>query len=286
MSVFHYIENKQNFDFEKLQNQIRQEVTAVLFEQRSDDLSYFWIDKTSTRGVDVSFENGLIELRNTGMSNDADYHLTNSLAKIICSLFQGTLYEEYEGDDDIDDDSLRLVPLELPVFSEEKIKKIQLEDTNILRVIITQQQLPIAVFGPIRKTHFGTSFMEGLKSKTLEELKTIMHLVIINGNYNIPNYEYGNIMEMGEGENKKIVKLLTNKENCIIDKYDYLLIANDQEKLIAITNDTLNTILPESWKRVDEYTIVAPIIPDSEFQKLVIKAEALNQFADLEKMKE
>ncbi len=66
-----------------------------------------------------------------------------------------------------------------------------------------------------------------------------------------------------------------------IDKYDYILFPKNESEIIAITNDTLNTILPESWQRVDEYTIVAPILSEDEFEKLVAQAEKLDQYNEL-----
>ena len=103
----------------------------------------------------------------------------------------------------------------------------------------------------------------------------------MNVNYNWPDYDYGNVMEVGEGFETKIVKLLTNEANCIIDKYDYLLLTKSENELIALTNDDLNNILPESWQRVDEYTIVAPILADSAFLHLIAAAEQYNKIKEM-----
>lgn len=276
MGASHYIETKIPFDFDQLKNTVVRANQSIQFEQREENLCYFWLDKTSTRGVEVSFENGFVELRNTVMSNEADFQLTNSLAEAICSLFQGQLFEKYFGEDDEDDfdedEAIRLVPADLPVYTQQQMVEKQQQDTHILRAIITQRGAPITLFGPIRKTHFGVDFMNAFKDNTLEELVAIMHNRIKKVNYRLPDYGYGNIMETGEGDNIKTLKLLTNKTNCIIDAYDYILFRNGQDAVIAITNDVLNTILPESWKRVDEYTIVAPILPDDEFNILIANA--------------
>ena len=88
-------------------------------------------------------------------------------------------------------------------------------------------------------------------------------------------------MESGDGDNKKILKLITNQVDCMIDKYDYILFGKNEEEIIAIDNDTLNTILPSSWQRVDEYTIVAPMLSENEFMELKERAEKLNQFEEL-----
>ena len=42
---------------------------------------------------------------------------------------------------------------------------------------------------------------------------------------------------------------------------------------IIITNDILNTILPDNWTLVDEYTIVAPITDQYQWEKLLKQAK-------------
>jgi hypothetical protein len=48
-----------------------------------------------------------------------------------------------------------------------------------------------------------------------------------------------------------------------------------------ITNNNLNTILPKSWKRLDEYTIIASILREEDFSTLIVKAEPLNKEYEL-----
>jgi hypothetical protein len=280
MSVFHYIKTKDPIDFTILQKIIEHTLADVLYEQRSDILCYFWIDGASTRGVDVSVEDeGWIELRNTGFSSKEDYMLTNELANNIYNLYDGQLYinnDDY--DEENDDASLEYIPKEHPIFTTEDMESIPLKDTEVVSAMIMQLQQTITLFGPIRKVHFGPELLEKLSNKSNEALTTTLHQIILHINYQIPNYEYGNVLETGEDEDKKTLKLLVNLSDCIIDKYDYILFQKDNNKIIAITNDTLNTILPISWKRVDEYTIVAPILPENEFENLVAQAEKLNQY--------
>jgi hypothetical protein len=287
MSVLHYIKTKEPINFDILQKVIERTLADVEYEQRSETLCYFWIDGASTRGVDVSLEReNWIKLRNTGFSSKEDYVLTNQLANSICNLYDGHLYcdnEEY--DEDNDDASLEYLPKEHPLFTAEDMELIPLNDTEVVSAMAMQLQQTITLYGPIRKVHFGPELLAKLSDKSNEELTTILHEIILNVNYQIPNYEYGNVLEMEEGEEKKTLKLLGNFSDCIIDKYDFILFQKEDDKVIAITNDTLNTILPVSWKRVDEYTIVAPILPEDEFENLVAQAEKLNQYDELKNNK-
>lgn len=283
MSIYHYLQTQKTFDFEALYNRIAEQSPTVRFEQRAADTGYFWVDQRSTRGVEVTLENGLVTLRNTVLSNRHDYELTNFLAQAIAALFGGVLYETFDSeiiDEEDEDSGLRLVAREFPIFTSEQIDALQHNDTEVIRTIISQQDVPIAVFGPVRKTHFGPGMMAAHAHESIAGLTQILHNYILNGNYSLPDFDYGNVMQLGEGEDQKILKLLTNQTNCIIDKYDYILFAQ-ADHYIAITNDTLNTILPAAWQRVDEYTIVAPVLPQEEFEALVGRALVLNQVDEL-----
>lgn len=282
MSFSHYIKTNAPLDFILLQKIIKRTLGDVKYEQRAENLCYFWINQNSTRGVDVSIEDeNWVEIRNTSLSNGADYNLTNELVTSICNLYKGELYKENEYYNEDETDSEEFIVIQQPIFPQDQWHEKLVQDTSTLRIMISQLQLNMTLFGPIRKTHFGVHFINSFQEKTNEELAEIMANYCLNVNYNLPDYEYGNVMEAGEGEQTKILKILTNEANCIIDKYDYLLLSKSEDQIIAITNDDLNSILPESWERVDEYTIVAPILADTDFQNLIAKAEKYNKIKEL-----
>lgn len=98
--------------------------------------------------------------------------------------------------------------------------------------------------------------------------------LIIEVNYRIPDYDYGDIMKMKKSKkDTMILKLLTNRVNCIIDSYDFILLNTSKEEPIVITNDILNAILPSKWELIDEYTIVAPILEQREWVELLDNAK-------------
>ena len=130
--------------------------------------------------------------------------------------------------------------------------------------------------------------MKKWEERTPEALAIEMEQMILTINYQLPEYEYGNIMELSRDENnKKIIKLLTNNA-CVIDKYDYIILnkpnADDAEKIedfTFITNDDLLEILPETWKQLDEYQILAPELTMEEFEILKQKALSYNRLAEI-----
>lgn len=287
MSQSYYIKTELSFDFNLLQRVVERSLENVAHEQRAENLCYFWVHGASTRGVDVTLENeNFIEIRNTSMSNLADYALANQIVESICNLFTGILLgenSEYDEDENDEEHALSLIPIERPLYNDAEQNRATLHDATLIRTLISSQQQTIALFGPVRKVHFGSKIIEGYKDLNDVELFNAMEALIIKVNYSLPDYDYGNILQTGEGENIKILKLLTNEVDCIIDKYDYILF-NKNRELIAITNDTLNSLLPKQWELLDEYTIVAPIVPQTDFDRLVENAEKVNQMDELKKI--
>lgn len=267
MSIYHYIIPRNEFSFETLNKKISQTENTV-YEERGNKCYYYWIKNKSTRGVDVTIVENKIEIRNTVLSNSFDYELTNILIEKILEIADGTITNDEE-------ETIKT----FPIFNKNRITKIEINDCKIISLLSSTNK-DIAIYGPIRKVHFGIA-----TAKQLEQFKDIalrdkMFEIIKYVNYSIPNYEYGTIMEVGSEENKKIIKLLTNEVNCIIDKYDYILLQNDNPEVmpIFITNEILNSMLPSNWNLIDEFTIVAPIISYEEWQDLKLKAQLVDQF--------
>ena len=266
MSKNHYIIPEIKFNFSKL-NEAIENTENIKFEQRGEKTYYYWINFKSIRGVDVSIEDNFIEIRNTILSNQTDYSLTRILVENIIELTNGKLLDEEENEIEIKS-----------LFKNEEIKKFELEDCKHI-LMFSEIHEDIAIFGPIRQIHFGNRIHEKLKKLNDEDLKCEMFKIALNVQYNIPNYEFGNIMEVGNNEDdKKKMKLLTGKYDCLIDKYDYILINQDDEKPIMITNAILNTILPNSWELVDEFTIIAPTLNETEWLKLVENSKKYDEF--------
>lgn len=290
MSIIHYIKINKEVDFESLEKEIKKRLGDVECEQRGDDIFYFWLPEKSTRGVDFTFETeSWIEIRNTIASNQADYLLTNHLAEVFCQLFDGKLYKDNDDfEEDFDAPEDQFIEDSFPVFEQKKVENTILEDCKLIRVLINNGQAPITIFGPIRKVHFGDTLMKKWEERTPEALAIEMEQMILTINYQLPEYEYGNIMELSRDENnKKIIKLLTNNA-CVIDKYDYIILnkpnADDAEKIedfTFITNDDLLEILPETWKQLDEYQILAPELTMEEFEILKQKALSYNRLAEI-----
>lgn len=266
MSINHYIIPKRQFDFSLLNNEVAK-IDNVSIDFRGDNTYYYWIDKKSARGLDVTLENAQIEIRNTILSNKYDYMLTNQIVSDILNQTGGTIYDEEENE-----------IISFPLFDKNRIAELEKNDCKVIHTLSKEHE-NIEIFGPIRKVHFGKCLFEELKNYQDDSLSKKMFEIIENVNYLLPDFEYGNIMQVGEDEQKKTLKLITNEVDCIISKYDYILLNNpDNEKPIMITNQILNSLLPQKWVLVDEFTIVAPQINKNDWENLLKVAKKHDQF--------
>ena len=266
MSVIHNILTKKSLDILELSDFVSTIDNAVV-EDRGEGTYYFWTEGKSTRGFDITIDGDVIEVRNTILSNKHDYDLTNKVVEKILKLTDGLLINE-------DEEQVETLPL----FSDRKIFDTEINDCQLIQTL-TRETDDIAIYGPTRKVHFGKRLYETLKLYSGKELCDVMFDIILKVNYQIPDYDYGNVMQVGDSEDdKKIMKLLTNEVDCIIDKYDYILLHTSDETPIMITNEILNKILPSNWTLVDEFTVIAPMTSQTEWDKLLNTAKQYDKF--------
>ncbi|MCG9910867.1 MAG: hypothetical protein MH137_06145 [Flavobacteriales bacterium] len=267
MSIIHKIIGNTPLDFEKL-NLLIKNINGAAFSYRDDGSYYYWIENHSTRGVDLTPESDYIEIRNTLLSNIHDYELTNKLVSQIKFLTNGIVLNE-------DDEPVEGYPLFKPQFIEKQIQ----QDCNIVQALLGLGE-EITIYGTKRKVHFGKHIFNKWKDLSGENLTKAIFDLIEKVNYYIPDYDYGQVIQVGDDDEPKFIKLITNAFDCIVDKYDYIMLHNEEDEAVMITNDILNTILPEEWQRVDEYTLVAPIIKTEHWEKLLASARQLNIFEE------
>lgn len=266
MSVIHNIITNKPLDLSRL-NDFVSTIDKAVVEDRGEGTFYFWTKGKSTRGFDITINGDVIEIRNTILSNRHDYELTNQVVEKIINLTDGLILNEDE--EQVSD---------LPVFDDKRISEAEIHDCETIQ-LLSKEHEDIAIYGPIRKVHFGKRLHEDFKNSKGEELRDKMFDIILSVNYQIPDFEYGTIMQVGNNEDdKKIMKLLTNKTDYIIDKYDYILLNSSDEKPIMITNEILNKMLPSNWNLVDEFTVVAPMTSEAEWEKLLNTAKQYDQF--------
>lgn len=266
MSTIHHIKPKGTFSFPKLNLKLRELPFDVQFRNKHDNIYYYWVPNKSTRGVDVSIENDLIELRNTILSNTYDYELTKLLIWEILAITQGKVYNE-DNDEVVGD-----------VIMSKKAIEENISGEKDMIVHFAEKGEDISVYGPIREVHFGKKVMKELRQSNNNSIESFQLIdLICKINYKLPDYEDGMVMKANDKKSgePKFFKVITNKVDLIIGKYDAVLF-NDEGKVVMLSNELLNTILPHEWELVDEYTIIAPILEERSWLKLLEAARALD----------
>jgi len=266
MSVVHKIIGDQPLDVSKL-NAFVSTIEGALYEERGEGVIFYWIDGKSTRGFDITLEQDFIEIRNMVLSNRCDYELTNNVVDEILNLTVGRVL-------DIDEEPVTV----FPIWSNDKIAETEIHDCEVIHILSKEHE--VAIDGPIRKVHFGKRLHKNFASLKGEQLRDKMFDLVLYVNYQIPNFERGNIMRVGDSkDDQKIMKVVTNETDCILDKYDYILLwVAEGQHPIMITNEILNSMLPSNWKLVDEFTVVAPITSEKEWEKLLADAKKHDLF--------
>ncbi len=274
MSIMHYLITNDLCAADVLLLFMGKNYGDVKCEIRSKDVWYFYIKNESARGVDFSREEYGYEIRNTVLSNEADYILAGALAKYSALFTNGKIRNE-EG---------KYINPE-QIFSEEDIKSTQQNDASMIQFLSGQKE-EIEIFGPEGgSVYFGTRTHQMFKPYENEPaiLADKMNQLIMKVLYGMPDNEGDTIMEVQSKDGGKdlILKVISRNNKHVIKKYDYIILTTEnQEKegLLMITNKLLNTILPEEWQLVDEYTIVAPSISEASWNALICRAMPLNQF--------
>ena len=164
-----------------------------------------------------------------------------------------------------------------PIWDNDKIADTEIHDCEI--ILSLSKEHDVAIDGPIRKVHFGKRLHKNFAPLKGEQLRNKMFDLVLYVNYQIPNYEYCNLMLVGkpEEEHQKRMIVLSNDKDCIIDRYENIMLYTSDNP-IMITNEILNSMLPSNWKLVDEYTVVAPITSEKEWNKLLTDAKKHDLF--------
>jgi len=253
----------------------------VKCEIRSEDVWYFYIKNESARGVDFSKEDYGYEIRNTIMSNEADYRLAAALAKYSAIFTKGRIRNE---------DGKYVNPEQ--IFSKEDIKSNLQNDARMIQILSGQKE-EIKIFGPEGgSVYFGTKTHQMFKPYENDPamLADKMNQLIMNVLYGLPATEGDTIMEV-QGKNggkDLILKVISRNNKYVIKKYDYIILTTenqDKNGLLMITNELLNTILPDEWELVDEFTIVAPSLSEASWNKLISRAQPLNQLNNFSELR-
>lgn len=214
---------------------------------------YFYHNKFSARGVDVSEEEGGYEIRTTSCSNAADYLLANNLATAI---------KEMTGADFMDEED-RLIFIGT-LFDDLTIAKHTYGDIEILKSLLAHKE-DITLFGPNRPFHIQREFtkrinaLEGDKQAIAYQFSQMM----LRCQYPPGEFTTGqNFIEIGDKEGDKYyVQGFFNTHDMILENVKGIILGVDREPPLCVEPKHLVQFLPDSWELLDEFTIAARVLP-------------------------
>ena len=250
----------------------------IVVEKRDKNYYFVYIDEQSFKGIDLTFSRPLlkkwnIEVRNTVLSHPLEYELTNQIIELIAGATKAEILDD--GDE----------KMSLPVYDTSQSEERFVSDARLTFQLVQLNDSPVTIFGVRRKVHFGKRVYKQFEPyfDDDEALSAKMKEFLYRTQYGIPNFDYGLVWNTFRPDDEKqehpvVMKLLTNQENILIDKYDYILIDRETGNPIMITNDILNEILPETWTLIDEYTVVAPKLTAKQWENFLEEAAKYDIF--------
>ncbi|RMZ60368.1 hypothetical protein D1632_05365 [Chryseobacterium nematophagum] len=258
MSKVYTLKETEGFSIDQYNNSISTLNNIVIEKAKDQDEYWYWIDGKSSRVVIISFDEKTVEIKNMFMSSKEDYLFTNILVEKMVSLFGGKIFNEM---------GEKLSHL---IYNEEKIETCIDEDFDLTIAMMVNEHHTEFTTVATRRIYLGPKMFNRLKHLNRELRKEAIFNTILKINYGYPDYDYGDFyyMDLDRTTEMQIYRF----EPVLIKKYDSLAFI-DEKNMIFITNDILNTILPEEWTLLDEYQVIAPVLSDESWEKFVNKAK-------------
>lgn len=258
------IQTTTSIDTNDLAYFLQSRIAMLKAEQRAEEGFYFYQDKQSTRGVDFWKENYGYELRTTILASPADYEIVKWILVYFLTFAKEATYVSDE-DESIKKD-------EVVEFATSGSFEA---DANLIKLIIENNSETITFYGPKGEFYIGSNVLQKLESQKDGWHQKLSDL-ILQIQYQFPVSENDTVMQMGDENNKKIVKLVVRNVDYVLKQFDYLIFtkienSNNFDDFIFITNEVLNQHLPDMWTLLDEYTIVAPALTNSAYSELFAK---------------
>ncbi len=255
------IHTKQKIETNDLYHFLQDRMELLLGEQKSEDVFYFYQDKKSIRGVYFSKETYGYELRLTILSSNADRQIAFYILIYFINFVREATYvleSETTKSQDI------MERLENDTFT---------DDAALIKTLVKHEGSPFTFYGPKGEFYIGPMVLQKIQCDK-EGWEERLQILVVKVQYELPPSESDTVLEMGDEEEKKILKLVNREVSYVLKKYDYLIFTKNKkvatfENMIFITNEILNQHLPENWSIIDEYTIVAPALTNEEYNLLI-----------------
>lgn len=249
---------------------IKEEVPNLKGVLKSEEALYFYSEGTSIRGIDFLKEENSYSITLNSLSTKDDYKIAAIILKYFYRMQKYGMFSDlsYTVEGEALDKS--------KVWFREIEKEYDFEeDAEIIKLISEVNQSVISIVGPTREAHIGPYTLQKLGAGKQGWVKRL-HAHLLKVMYKLPENQSDNVMVFNNNDgNEIIMKLVAANVQYVLGLYDYICFSTEEEKtiesLVVVTNEILNENLPDSWKRIDDYTIVAPGLNEKEYLNTVQK---------------
>lgn len=287
MSMCFYLKSEDFINLEAVketaQEMINKNFSIKLDEYDSSESEggCFYIEKESTRGVHIFYEDDSIVVKINTLCNYADF----ILAKLILHILEIALEIEIK-----DEENFSINVDEY--FTDEKIQELRENDAQI--VLTSLKNLVkdnMQIFGVVRQVYFGKDITKELikYENDLKSLVNFFDTVIYHVQYELPDYKMPGAALIAPKDSEdekdfKKIRMMFEGNSYILQDYDYLMIKADEnnDEIIFIDYDDISEIAIQIFKKdsdfefADDFTIVFPKLEGKQWKKFVDLARKKN----------
>jgi len=249
----------------------KQEVDYI----RKDKAHIFYKHGFSARGLELTETKNGFELKLKFLSNTFDYNLCNNIAPYICKYLDGTLTNE-EGK------QKKLSKL----LKEKKIFELIVKDVEVVFEALKKEK-EVEIYGPVRPFIIGKRIRPEIlllsNEKYKQEKADKLFSFILNSQYPPANFKpFHDMMEDSIHDVKVYYgQIISNNHDVVIEKVKKYFISELQGDIsICLSIKDIISILPEEWKLLDDYTILACKLPDNRWNTFVEAAKKVGKLID------
>jgi len=274
MSVIYTIKTNKNIEFKDIFDKLIEKYSNLSAFEEDEENVFFYLNGMSIRGVYIKKIKTGFEIKNNVLSNKYDLIITNDILKYISEKTNGKVYG--------DENNL--------LSGDEYINKNELEnsferDLETVFKFIRDTNDTIEFPGTTRSFFIGKKLYSSYNDFSKNMKIEVLQKIILNVLYGLPEFFECSPMGAQSKQDDKIIKLksISSNENCIIQDYDYIMIENtkNSDDIIMISKETISKILPKNWNFVDESTIIAYKLDQTEWNNFInicIKENCYNEF--------
>lgn len=216
----------------------------------------FYANNYSTRGVEVTEEDFGYEIRLTSCCNFRDYLLANTIALKIRQDTNAKFYNENNSEIYVG-----------TIFYDGHILENTYNDVEVLQTLLKDGN-EIGLYGTIREFTIGKTFSKKILELTGDKNAVAAKFSNLFLQSQYPSDEFAafsNLMQINKkGGEDILVQTFFNTQSMIIEKVKTVIFGLNG-KTIYLNPQQLVQFIPSSWQLLDEYTIAAKQLSDTEW---------------------